>query len=42
MKTARIVLVLIVFVSACAGLIAFDFYVWRLKHPTAPVWTYAF
>ena len=21
-------------------LIRFDYYVWRLKHPTAPTWTY--
>jgi hypothetical protein len=30
----------IAFAALMSVIVAYDFYVWRLKHRTAPTWTY--
>lgn len=42
MKRIASIVLLIALVALAAVLGCADFYVWRLKHPTAPAWTYAF
>jgi hypothetical protein len=42
MKNLKLIAMMLLVVSAVCGLVAFDFYVWRLKHPDAPMWTYFF
>ena len=36
------ILITIVVVAVIIGAIWFDYYVWRLQHPTAPGWTFLF
>lgn len=38
----RLVSILAAFIAALmiAAVVYFDYYVWELKHPDAPVWTY--
>jgi hypothetical protein len=42
MSKIKIILVLMtmLLIAACAGY--FDYHIWSLKHPDAPVWTYLF
>jgi len=40
MKTVKIIAILLIVIVGLPVLLWFDFYVWRLKHPQAPTWTF--
>lgn len=40
MRKTKIIFITLAVVIGVAALVRFDYYVWRLKHPSAPFWTY--